>query len=319
MKRVLVTGGCGFVGANLVRHLESQSIAVSVLDNLTTGNRSDLAETNATVIEGDIRDRAAVREAVSSADAVVHLAAHTRVVESVKDPTENFDVNARGTLVILDECRRAGVEKVALASTGGAIIGDVTPPVHENMVPRPLSPYGASKLCAEAYCSAFGGSYGMSIVALRFANVYGPFSYHKGSVVAKFFKDYLEGTPWTVFGDGTQTRDFVYVGDVCHAIHKALDAEIDGFDVFNLGSGTETTVNKLIDQMQETVGSGKREVVYEDLRAGEIYRNYTLIDKAKQGLGYNPSMTLSEGLRETWRWFQEAVASDSMHVGSGDH
>lgn len=233
IKHVLGTGGCGFVGVNLVQLLEMRGYTVTVLDNLSTGREDDLAETSARLIKGDLRDESAVASAVSGADAVVHLAAHTRVMDSVADPTENFEVNARGTLMLLEQCRKATVQSVVMASTGGAIIGDVTPPVHEDMVPRPVSPYGASKVAAEGYASAYAGSYDLAIVALRFANVYGPYSYHKGSVVAKFFRSYLEAEPWIVYGDGTQTRDSVYVGDIAEAIRLALEHTATGFQVFN--------------------------------------------------------------------------------------
>jgi UDP-glucose 4-epimerase len=169
-----------------------------------------------------------------------------------------------------------------------------------------VSPYGASKLAAEAYGSAFAGSYDLPFIALRFANVYGPYSYHKGSVVAKFFKDYLQREPWTVYGDGSQTRDFVYVGDLCRGIQQALELQVSGFSVFNLGSGTETSVNELIALMRQTTGASEHGIRFEPPRQGEIYRNYTKITKAQEQLGYSPSVSLADGLAETWRWFRQA-------------
>src|SRR5262249_41838975 len=147
---------------------------------------------NVDLIVGDIRDRNLVARAIEGQQGVIHLAAHTRVMESIDNPPLNFDINATGTLNLLVESRIAGVKKFIFASTGGAILGEQTPPVHENMVARPIAPYGASKLTGEAYCSAFWGAYGVNTVALRFSNVYGPFSYHKASVVAQFFKNILQ-------------------------------------------------------------------------------------------------------------------------------
>ena len=180
MKTYLVTGGCGFIGVNLVTRLTGRGGRVRVLDNLSLGKREDIEPLGVDLQVGDIRDLAAVEKACKDVDVVVHLAGHTRVVESVTNPELNFEINAIGTMNVLRACRAAGVQKVIFASTGGAILGEQKPPVHEGMVPRPVSPYGASKLVGEAYCSAFYGSYGLNTVALRFSNVYGPWSYHKG-------------------------------------------------------------------------------------------------------------------------------------------
>jgi UDP-glucose 4-epimerase len=305
MKTILVTGGCGFVGANLVRELDDGSTNVRVLDNLTMGNASDVDAGRVELIEGDILDVETVERAVKGVDVIVHLAAHTRVVESMQDPDENFRVNVQGTFNLLQSARAHGIDRFVFASTGGAIIGEVTPPVHEEMLPKPISPYGASKLAGEAYLSAFAGAYGLDTVALRFSNVYGPYSYHKGSVVAKYFKQILNGKELTVFGDGTQTRDFVYVGDVARAIATAIRADLAGFEVFNLGSGVETSVNELIEKIGPVVGNAMTTVNYADARRGEIYRNYTRIDKARSGLGFSPSIDLSQGLRLTWDWFNQ--------------
>jgi UDP-glucose 4-epimerase len=191
------------------------------------------------------------------------------------------------------------------ASTGGAIIGEVTPPVHEEMLPKPISPYGASKLAGEAYLSAFAGAFGMRTIALRFSNVYGPFSYHKGSVVAKYFKEILTGNDLVVYGDGTQTRDFVFSGDLAKAIAIALTEETSGFQVYNLGSGVETSLNSLIELVRSVVGEAMPTVHYEPPRRGEIYRNYSRISKAQRELGFDPSTSLQEGLQRTWDWFKE--------------
>lgn len=305
MKTILITGGCGFVAANLVRELDDGSTRIRILDNLSMGNASDVETENVELMRGDILDQAVVDSGVKGVDAVVHLAAHTRVIESMKDPDENFQVNVQGTFNLLQAARAHEVDRFVFASTGGAIIGEVTPPVHEEMLPKPISPYGASKLAGEAYLSAFAGAYGLNTVALRFSNVYGPFSYHKGSVVAKYFKQILNGKELTVFGDGTQTRDFVYVGDIARAISKAIHSDLTGFEVFNLGSGVETSLNELIDRIRPIVGNAMTKVHYEEARRGEIYRNYTKIDKAQSGLGFSPSIDLPEGLRKTWEWFQQ--------------
>ena len=302
MKTYLVTGGCGFIGVNLIPRLIEQGARVRVLDNLSLGRREDVEPLGVDLQIGDIRDRSALTAACRGVDVVVHLAAHTRVVESLTDPQINFDVNAIGTLNVLEACRVAGIPKMIFASTGGAILGEQTPPVHEGMVPRPISPYGASKLAGEAYCSAYAGAYGLKTVALRFSNVYGPFSYHKGSVVAQFFRNLLRGEPIVIYGDGEQTRDFLYVADLVDAILLADKAELAG-EVFQIASGRETSVRALVDAMKAMLPDRTFDIRFEPARAGEILRNYANIEKARRMLGFDPTTRLDDGLPKTWQWF----------------
>lgn len=305
-KKLLITGGCGFIGINLIEYLSrNASYDIVVLDNLSLGKKEHLAGFKTDFIEGDIRDQALVSSTMKNIDAVIHLAADTRVMDSIANPDYNFEVNVVGTYNLLRAARAAGVNRFVSASTGGAIVGDAKPPVHEQMVPRPQSPYGASKLFAEGYCSAFAGSYGMKTVSLRFSNVYGPHSYHKGSVVAAFFKQILKGEPLTIYGDGSQTRDFVFSEDLCAAIVKSLELEKGG-EAIQLGAGKGTSLNELIAAMREVVGPHyKFEVVYNAFRAGEVRFNYADISKAKQMLNYSPSVSLDTGLEKTWKWFME--------------
>jgi len=206
-----------------------------------------------------------------------------------------------GTFNLLELCRQLGVGRVVAASTGGAILGDVEPPVHEQMAPRPTSPYGASKLMLEGYLSAYSSSFQVSGCALRFSNIYGPRSFHKGSVVAHFFKQVLAGEPLVVYGDGSQTRDYLYVGDLVEAIRAAIDSDVQG--PYQLGSGKPTTLNQLIDVMR-TVTGRDLEVVYRDFRAGEVRDTWCQVDKAREGFGYDPSTSLEDGLAATWAWFE---------------
>ncbi len=286
---------------------------VRILDNLSLGKREDVASLGIDLRVGDIRDMAALKDACQGMDVVVHLAAHTRVIESISHPELNFEINAIGTMNVLRACRDAGVKKVIFASTGGAILGEQVPPVHEGMVPRPVSPYGASKLVGEAYCSAFCGSFGLNTVALRFSNVYGPFSYHKGSVVAQFFRNLMQEEPLVIYGDGQQTRDFLYVDDLVDAVLLADKSEMPG-EVFQIASGRETSLKDLLAAMKRVLPGVKFDVRYEPARAGEILRNYASIEKAGRLLGYNPGKKLDDGLRDTWSWFvsQNARAASSQ-------
>jgi UDP-glucose 4-epimerase len=302
--RWLVTGGCGFVGVNLLPRLVERGVAVRVLDDLSVGRAEDIAGFGAELVVGDIRDAAAVDRSLDGVDVVVHLAAHTRVIESIENPALNFDVNARGTLTMLEGVRRrGGIRRFILASTGGAILGDVEPPVHEGMPARPLAPYGAGKLACEGYCSAYFGSYGIPTVALRFSNVYGPWSYQKGSVVAAFFKRILANQPLVIYGDGRATRDFLYVGDLCQAILAAATHDCGG-QVFHIAAGQETAVGTLARLMLEVTGAPVP-IHHEPARRGEVQRNTALITHAKAILGWTPTMPLEEGLRDTWAWFQQ--------------
>jgi UDP-glucose 4-epimerase len=277
---------------------------VHAFDNFSRGSRDYLAGVEAEIMEGDIRDEAAVAKAIEGVDTVVHLAAFGSVVESVEDPSENFDVNVRGTLIALRAAASAGVEKVVFASTGGAIMGNTPPPVDETTLPWPISPYGASKLCGEAYCHAFAGSFGLPVVALRFANVYGPMSDHKKGVVTNFIKQSLRGEPIVIYGDGTASRDFLYVDDLCDGITAAVEADLHD-EVLHLASGEETTINDLARLILGLTDAADTPIRYEERRRGEIERTFARPERAAELLGFAPAHSLAEGLDKTVRWFAE--------------
>ena len=302
---VLITGGCGFIGSNLINYLTNiGGYRIRVIDNLSLGSKEAVSGYDVDFIEGDILDEISVNRALDSVDIVVHLAAHTRVIESIDNPALNFKTNVIGTYELLTACRQKGITNIINASTGGAILGEATPPINEDMVAKPMSPYGASKLAAEGYCSAFNHSYGMKASSLRFSNVYGPRSYHKGSVVAHFYKEIIKGNDLVVYGDGTQTRDFVFIEDLCNGIILALKAERP--DVYQLGSGKPTSINQLIDLIKEVVNDEYSfNVVYKDSRQGEIKHTWTDIAKARKYLSYDASMDLVKGLEMTWQWFRK--------------
>ncbi|WP_298021848.1 NAD-dependent epimerase/dehydratase family protein [uncultured Parasphingopyxis sp.] len=301
--KLLVTGGAGFVGSNLIARLEETGDhEIVVLDDESMGSREAIADLDAGFVKGDIRDADVLDRIMPGVDAVVHLAADTRVIPSIENPAVNLDVNVNGTFEVLQAMRRHDVGTIVAASTGGAIMGEVEPPVHEQMVPSPGSPYGASKLAMEGYLSAFSTSYGMKCAALRFSNVYGPRSWHKGSVVAHFIKQIFKGEPLTVYGDGGQTRDYVFAEDLSDGIIQAITSDATG--AIQLGTGIGTPLNDIIDMLRDISGKDF-EVEYEPFRAGEVVFTYCDISHARETIGYSPDTGLREGLERTWNWFAD--------------
>jgi UDP-glucose 4-epimerase len=305
IQHVLVTGGCGFIGANLVRFLRERTPwRVRVIDNLQTGDPGHVPEQLAEVVVGNVADGAALEPALEGIDAVIHLASTTGVVPSVEDPVWDFEGNPLPTFRLLDACRRRGIDRVVFASSG-ATLGEAPPPVHEEVVPRPMSPYGAGKLAGEAYCSAFAASHGMKTAALRFSNVYGPFSLRKkGNAVPNFIRTCLANEPMVIYGDGGQTRDFIHVDDLCDCIHRA--ATVDGIagEVFQVAMGAETSILDLAELVRKVTGA-ESEIRFEPKRAGEIYRSWADISKARRVLGFNPQVDLEQGITQTVDWYKE--------------
>jgi len=304
--RTLVTGGAGFIGSNLVDALLARGDEVAILDDLSTGRRVNIVnalEAGATLHEGSVADAGAVAAALEAArpEVIYHLAAQIDVRRAVEDPAFDATINVVGTATLLEAARQAGVRRVVLASTGGAIYGDAeVVPTPEDAEPRPLSPYAASKAAAEGYMGLYRRLYGLSTFSLRLANVYGPRQDPKGEagVVAIFMNRLREGGTPKIFGDGTQTRDYVYVGDVVAA---SLAAAEHGGGVLNVGSGVETSVLDLYERIQRVAGV-TREAEFAEARPGELQRSVLDPSRARTELGWEPQHSLDEGLAETWAW-----------------
>lgn len=297
---ILVTGGCGFVGSNLVKLLVDQGHEVRVLDNLSKGRKSYLSGLDVDIYEADIRDPKLCEDAFSDVKKVVHLAAFGSVVESVDDPQANFDMNVVGTFNILKLCVQKKVKKMVFSSTGGALIGNANPPVDEGSLPKPISPYGASKLCCESYCHAFAESYGLNTVCLRFANVYGPNSEHKTGVINKYFEAIKKGAPLLVYGDGESSRDYIHVSDLVRGISIALMDDSLENEVLHLATGTEITLKRLADTVKEVSGRKDHPIEYLPSRPGEVNRNFASYDYAKKKIGFEPKVSLKKGLEALW-------------------
>lgn len=304
-QRILVTGGAGFVGANLVRTLVGNGHRVRVIDNLTSGTAEHLEGVDVELIKGDIRDAGDLASAMRDIDKVVHLAAAGSVIMSIEDPASNFEINALGTFRVLNAAREAGVERVVLASTGGALMGDTPPPVNEKSLPKPIAPYGASKLAGEGYAHAFSVSYGLRTICLRFANVYGPYMDQKSGVINKFFTGVRSGEPLQIFGD--QSRDYIYVEDLCGALQQALSADLPGGTVLHIASGVETRTIEVADIIRRIAGKPDHPIEHQPKRRGEVDRNFASYELAHELLGFTPKVQREEGMRRTWEWFAQHV------------
>lgn len=323
-KRALVTGGAGFIGSHVADGYLAQGYDVVILDDLSSGNRENVPA-GAELVEGDIRSSDAARLVREGRfDVISHLAAQIDVRKSVADPAHDAAVNVVGTLNLLEAVRAAGGRtRFIFSSTGGALYGDfVTPPNEEEFPKDPESPYGIAKLSAEYYLAYYGRLHGMETVALRYANVYGPRQNPHGEagVVAIFCSRILERRAMTVFGDGMQTRDYVYVKDVARANLAAATRPIPPagrVDArgFNIGTGVATTVVDLARTLNRAAGADVP-VEHAPARPGEQQRSVVKIDKAAALLGWRPEMPLHDGLLETFRWFADRHAAGSASAAA---
>ena len=341
----LVTGGCGFIGTALIGKLKklAPECRVRVLDNLSVGSEGDLekvtdferiepdrtdnAEFNgskAQLVVGDIRDEKVCLYSAKGMDVIVHLAANTGVGSSVENPRQDLLSNVVGIFNMLEAARIGIVERFIFASSG-APVGETTPPIHESIAPKPVSPYGASKLAGEGYCSAYYRTFGVKTVSLRFGNVYGPGSGHKSSVVAKFIRRAMEGETCEIYGDGAQTRDFVYIDDLTDAIMKAaaaglpngaqkrrdtdrqneIGAEGAWGEIFQIATNLEHTVNEVAELLKKELDKNgvKMTIQHGEPRLGDVKRNFSDTSKAKKVLNFEARINLEEGIARTVDWF----------------
>jgi UDP-glucose 4-epimerase len=329
----LITGGCGFIGTALVKDLVAEGgHFIRIIDNLSLGTRANLSrvchytevssETVGTksaftalhpsptsspvqLIVGDIVEAELALKAAKEMNVLVHLAASTGVDQSVEDPRSDCLANVLGTLNYLEAARHNQVKRFIFASSG-APVGEREPPIHEELAARPVSPYGASKLSGEGYCSAYYRTCGVETVALRFGNVYGPGSNHKNSVIAKFIKQAMGGETLEIYGDGNQTRDFIYIDDLISAIRSAVTTSHIGGEIFQIGTNRERTVAELVEKLLPILaqaGIKDVDVRHGPPRKGDVRRNFSDTSKARKLLGWQAQMKLETGLERTWEWF----------------
>jgi UDP-glucose 4-epimerase len=295
--KILITGGAGFIGSHLAEAFQGRA-SIRVLDDFRTGHAANLAGLDVELIEGSILDRAAVARAMRGVDYVFHLAALVSVAESVERPQECVSLNVLGLLNVLEEAAAAGVRKLCFASSAAVYGDNPLVPKREDMLPEPRSPYAVTKLDGEYYCRQFADAQRLPTVALRFFNVFGPrqdAAGAYGAAVPIFFREALAGRPITIFGDGGQTRDFIYVQDIAGALEfAALQPGLSG--VFNAGYGGQLTIRELAQQIIDLTGS-RSTIQFAPSRAGDVRHSRASIARL-QGAGWRPAGSLESGLRK---------------------
>ena len=304
----LVTGGAGFVGHNLVRHLLDDNHQVRVLDNFSTGKRENLGPfiNRIDLIEGDLRSYQTVHEATRDVEVVFHQGALPSVPRSINDPITTNQVCVEGTLNILDSSKNNGVRRVVYASSSSIYGENPALPKCEEMTPMPISPYAVAKLAGEKYCQVFARTYGLETVALRYFNVFGlgqdPRSQY-AAVMPLFITAFLDGNRITINGDGEHSRDFTFVENVIQANIRAASAPKASGEVFNVACGQSTTLNQVLDHLQRFT-EVETEIVYGPDRTGDIKHSLASIDKARELMGYEPTVSVEAGLRMAVEWYR---------------
>ena len=307
----LVTGGAGFIGSHIVQALLERGDAVRVLDDFSTGKRENIAEfaDRIELIEADLNDAAALRQGVADVEAVFHEAALASVPRSVDDPAATNRANVDGTVALLNAAREANVRRVVFAASSAAYGDQPGFPRREDMAPQPLSPYAASKVAGEYYLQAFTLCYGLETVALRYFNVFGPRqdpASQYAAAIPIFISRLLSGKPPTVYGDGTQSRDWTYVANVVHANLLAAEAPEAAGKVINVACGHTVSVNGVIEEIQKALGTSLTPE-YAPARAGDVLMSDADISLARELLQYEPVVSFDEGLSRTVAWFRAAL------------
>jgi nucleoside-diphosphate-sugar epimerase len=307
--KILVTGGGGFIGSQLARRLLGDGYQVRVLDNFATGRRENLLDIagDLELVEGDIQSYERVHNAVRGCHLVAHLAALPSVPRSVADPLTSNATNVTGTLNVLLAARDAEVGRVVYASSSSVYGANPELPKREDMTPLPISPYAVAKLAGEGYCRAFHDVFALDTVAVRFFNVFGPHQdplSQYAAVIPRFITMLQAGQSPIIYGDGEQSRDFTYVDNVLAGVTLALTKPGIGGKVFNVATGHGVTLNGLFHQLREVIGADV-EPVYEDARPGEVRHSQADVARAREELGFEPAISIEDGLRRTVEWFQQ--------------
>ena len=308
-KSILITGGLGFIGFNLAKNLSQTFEKVYIIDSLISKTKNSFNESNKNieVYKIDLKDTKKLRTIVEKSDLIIHLAAKGNVMESVSNPLDNFNSNVITTLNLLELMKKSSkCKKIIFSSTGGALMGDTTSPVNEKSSPRPISPYGASKLACEGYINAYSKCFNIKSIIFRFGNVYGKYSSHKRGVINQFIRNSLNNKKHKVFGSIKSSRDYINVKDICNAIELGinyLENMSTNNKIFHLANNEEIYLEDLINSIN-TVSKKINEYIICDFRDGEVFKNYSSYEKAKNELGFTPKITLKDGINELYEWIK---------------
>lgn len=304
--KCLVTGGAGFIGSHLVHGLLKRGHEVRVLDNFVSGKRQNVQHLPIDLVEGDVRDGKAVRDALRGAQHVYHLAALGSVARSVEDPLSTHAVNETGTLTVLDGALKSGAERVVVASSSSVYGNIPTLPKRESAKPSPASPYAVSKLTGEYYCNVYWNTFDLETVCLRYFNVFGPRqdpNSQYAAVIPRFIESILAGERPVIFGDGTQTRDFTYVNNVVEATMLAMNTPKAAGQIANIACGERWSLLELVKLLEQIFGT-RVSPEFREARAGDVKHSQAAIVRAQRVLGYAPRISFQRGLRETVEWFR---------------
>ncbi|OGU54214.1 MAG: Vi polysaccharide biosynthesis protein VipB/TviC [Ignavibacteria bacterium RBG_13_36_8] len=309
--RILVTGGAGFIGSHIVERLLHLNHTVSVIDNFSTGKRENIRNVvnEITLHEGDIRDTVLLNDIIHGIDVVIHQAALSSVPQSIADPIGTNDINVNGTLKILQTAKDLEVKKIIFASSAAIYGDDPELPKHEQMKPYPLSPYAISKLIGEYYCKVFSGLYGLKTVSLRYFNVFGPRQDPKSeyaAVIPKFIQSMLKDEKPVIYGDGFQSRDFIFIDSVVDANIKAMFCECESGLVMNCASGVKTTINDLVGSVNDIIKKNIKPI-YQESRPGDIKHSYADISLIKGKLNFGEIINFKDGLKKTIKYWTEEL------------
>ncbi len=317
---ILITGGLGFIGSNLVELLLSKKSIKKILivDNFSKSSTKYLdtitkykifssahnyksSSQRVQVIKSDINNKEFAFKITKNIDYVVHLAAESGVDVSINKPYESFQTNVLGAYNYIEASRQNNIKRFIFASSG-AVFGDAKPPLKEINLRVPISPYGSSKLSIESFCETYSNVFGLNTTILRFSNAYGPYSLHKQSIVSKFINNILTKKPIIVNGDGSITRDYVYVSDLCNAIFKSIK-DTNGLKTYHVGTGKETSIKDLLKIFKKECINHDISIKYGPNRVGDMKKNYTSIAKIKKYLNWSPRISLQKGFSQTFKWF----------------
>ena len=318
--KVLITGGLGFIGSNLVEYLLTKASIkkIIIVDNFsksstryldtitryklfTSSKKYKNSSNRVQVVKSDINNKDFAFKITKNIDYVIHLAAESGVDISISKPYESFQTNVIGAYNYIEASRKNNVKRFIFASSG-AVFGDMKPPLKETNIRVPISPYGSSKLTIETFCETYSNVFGLNTTILRFSNAYGPYSLHKQSIVSKFINNILCKKAIMVNGDGSITRDYIHVSDICNAIYKSIK-DTNGAKTYHVGTGKETSINQLIKIFKTECVNYDISIKYGSDRVGDMKKNYTSIARIKKHLNWSPRVSLQKGFLKTFKWF----------------